>query len=130
MDINTFVRENQGKIVPDPWGGYKGQCVSLVKQWIVANGWEMRKGNAINWQYNGYGQYRWIKNQVWTIPKPGDMAVFQVGSFGHIGIVVGANVLTMDVFNQNWPSGAATDPARITRFNYRNPKCIGFLRHI
>jgi surface antigen len=130
MNINDFVQKYSGKIVADPWGTYKGECVSLVKMWLQENGWPMLRGNAINWQYNGGSAYRWIKNYAWTVPQPGDIAVFQVGVYGHIGIVVSANVRTMDVFNQNWPTGNDTDPARITRFNYTSPKCLGFLRKV
>lgn len=130
MNINDFVAQNQGQIISDPWGTYTGECVSLVKQWIAANGWPMLRGNAIMWQYNGKNGYRWIKNYAWTVPQPGDIAVFQVGSYGHIGIVVSANVRTMEVFNQNWPTGHNTDPAQITTFNYTNPKCLGFVRKI
>jgi surface antigen len=129
MNLNDFIKKYQGKIVSDPWGTYKGECVSLVKMWIKENGWPMKRGNAINWQYNGNGGYTWIKNYWWTIPKPGDMAVFQVGYYGHIGIVVSANMWNMQVFNQNWPQGNDTDPAQITNFNYTKPKCIGFLRY-
>jgi surface antigen len=131
MDLQGFINKYTGKIVADPWGNYKGECVSLCKQWLAFNGWPMLRGNAINWQYNGDGRnYRFYRNYAWTLPKPGDIAVSQVGYYGHIGIVISGNVQTMRVFNQNWPSGNNTDPAKITVFDYRKPKCLGFLRKI
>ena len=131
MNLQAFIEKYRDQLVADPWGNYKGECVSLVKQWLAFNSWPMLRGNAIMWQYNGDGKnYRWIKNYWWTIPQPGDIAVFQVGTLGHIGIVVSGNIHSMQVFSQNWPSGHDTDPAKIAIFNYTSPRCLGFLRHI
>jgi len=131
MNIWNFVARYRGRIVTNPWGTYKGQCVSLVQKWIYENGWPMRSGNAIQWQYNGYGGYRWYKNYWWSVPKAGDIIVFRTGTYGHIGIVMpGANVWHVDVFNQNWPHGKCIDRAIITRFNYLRPKCLGWLRKV
>lgn len=131
MTIQDFVKKYQGKIVADPWGAYKGECVSLVKMWLKENGWPILHGNAINWQYNGGNGYQWIKNYVWTVPKAGDIAVFQIGQYGHIGIVMpGSNGRSMDVFSQNWPTGNDTDPAKVTTFDYVRPKCLGFIRKV
>lgn len=126
--LQGFIILNTGKILADPWGTWKGQCVSLAKQWIAFNGWPMLSGNAIDWQYNGDGKhYRFIKNLATTVPKPGDFAIFSVGKFGHIGIVVNGTVAVMQVFGQNYPLGS---PAKIMQFNYLKPKCIGFLRKV
>lgn len=129
--LRGFIAKYQGKIVGDQNGNYVGQCVSLVKLWLAWCGWPMLRGNAINWQYNGDGKiYKFYRNYWWTVPLVGDMAIFQVGTYGHIGIVVTANLSRMVVFNQNWPSGNATDPAKLTTFDYVHPKCIGFLRKL
>lgn len=128
--ISEFVDKYKGQIVADTWGNYKGECVSLAKQWLAFNGWPALRGNAINWQYNGGRDYKFIRNYAWTVPKPGDLAIFDVGPYGHIGIVTSASLRIMAVFNQNWPRGNNTDPAKITIFDYRHPKCIGFLRKI
>lgn len=122
-----FITKYQGKIVTDPWGGYRGECVSIVKRWISENGWPMKSGNAIQWQNNGDDFYKWIKNTTSAVPSPGDLIVFSIGTYGHIGIVASANAYTVDVFNQNWPHGNSTDPCVITRFNYVNPKVLGWL---
>jgi surface antigen len=130
MTLQQFINEHKGKIVSDPWGTYPGQCVSLVKLWIKENGWPMKAGNAIMWQYNGYGGYKWIPNRPWNSPKPGDIIVFRIGTNGHIGIVVSANVRTVNVLQQNWPRGRGVDPVEIRPFNYTNPKCLGWLRKV
>jgi surface antigen len=131
INMQDFINKYQGQLVTDWWGNYKGECVSLVKRWQGENGWPISRGNAINWQYNGDGKnYTFLKNYWYTIPKCGDMAVFQVGTYGHIGIVTAASLTKMAVFNQNWPSGKDTDPAKITFFDYKHPKCVGFLRKI
>jgi len=127
MSLWDFINKYQGKIVTDPWGGYNGQCVSIVKQWISENNWPMKSGNAIQWQNNGDDFYKWVKNTVSAVPSPGDIIVFSVGQYGHIGVVVSANQFTVDVFNQNWPHGNTTDPCVVTRFNYTNPKVVGWL---
>lgn len=130
MSTNDFFNKYNGKEVTDPWGTYKGECVSLVKMWIKENGWPMRRGNAINWQYNGTPPYKWFVNYPWSVPQPGDMPVFKVGQYGHIGIVMSASSRSMQVFSQNWPTGKDVDPARVATFDYVRPKCIGWLRHI
>jgi surface antigen len=122
-----FISKYQGKIVTDPWGGYRGECVSIVKRWISENGWPMKSGNAIQWQNNGDDFYKWIKNTTSAVPSPGDLIVFSIGTYGHIGIVASANAYTVDVFNQNWPHGNTTDPCVVTRFNYTSPKVEGWL---
>lgn len=127
--LQEFITQNQGKLLADQFGLYKGQCVSLAKQWIRKNKWPMLWGNAIDWQYRGDGKnYKFFKNTASFIPKAGDFAIFSVGKYGHIGVVVSATVKTMKVFNQNWPHGTATDPATTTSFDYVKPKCVGFLR--
>lgn len=129
--LKDFIAKYQGKIVGDQNGNYRGECVSLVKLWLQWCGWPMLRGNAINWQYNGDGRnYKFYKNYAWTVPLVGDMAIFQVGTYGHIGIVVSANGRAMQVFNQNWAQGNNTDPAKITTFDYVHPRAVGFLRKL
>ncbi len=120
----------RGKIVDDGQGNFKGECVSLIKRFLAFNGWPARSGNAISWQYNGFGGYKWIKNYPWVIPSVGDLVVFQVGPYGHIGIIGGANLMFMDVLSQNWPQGNDTNPVGVTRFDYVHPRAIGFLRFV
>lgn len=126
MTIYEFVSKYNGKFI-DNDKVYGAQCVDVVKQWIADNGWKMKSGNAIDWQNNGDDFYKWVKNTTSAVPSPGDIIVFSVGKYGHIGLVVSANVNTVDVFNQNWPHGNTTDPCVVTRFNYISPKVVGWL---
>ena len=126
MTIHEFVSKYDGKFV-DYDKVYGPQCVDIVKQWIADNGWPMKSGNAIDWKNNGDAFYKWIPNTVSAVPSPGDIVVFQVGTYGHIGIIVSANQYTCDVFNQNWPHGNTTDRCVVTRFNYTTPKILGWL---
>ena len=127
MTIFEFVQKHKGQIMKDPWGTYRGECVSLVKRFILANNWPMKRGNAYEWRNNGDDFYKWIPNTRNAVPVAGDIMVFKIGTYGHIGVVVSANELTADVFNQNWPKGNKTDPAQITRFNYVSPQVVGWL---
>lgn len=131
--LKTFMEKYEGKLVTDQFGLYKGECVSLVKQWLRWNKWPMLWGNAIMWQYRGDGKnYRFYKNTKTFVPNPGDMAIFEIKNsvYGHIGIVISGTTKSMKVFNQNWPKGKNTDVAQVTTFNYVDPKCIGFLRKL
>lgn len=125
--LKVFIPKYQGKQVTDPWGFYRGQCVSLVKRWIRDNKWPMRWGNAIDWTKNGYDGYRYYKNTPTFVPTPGDMAIFQTGKYGHIGVVVTATAKSMRVVQQNDP---LKSPVTIKTYNYLNPKCLGFLRKL
>lgn len=139
INLQNFIREWSGKLVTDPWGGYQGQCVSLAKRWCSENRWAIPRGNAIDWQkYHNWNGFIFVPNRITTIPKPGDLAIFYTPvvywqghpiEYGHIGIVVSANIFKMQVFNQNYPHGRCIDPAQLTTFDYRRPKCVGFLRH-
>jgi surface antigen len=125
--LKIFIPKYLGKQVTDPWGFYKGQCVSLVKRWLKDNNWPMRRGNAIDWVNNGYEGYKYFKNTTAFVPTPGDMAIFNVGKYGHIGIVQTATAKSMKVIQQNDPIGS---PVSIKTYNYITPKCVGFLRKL
>jgi len=126
--LNNFIVENRGKYLTDQYGLWRGECVSLVKQWQKYNGWPICKGNAIDWIKNGDGKnYRFIPNTPTFVPKGGDIVIFATGKYGHIGVVYAADVKTMNVFQQNDPIGS---PAKQKIYNYVKPHCLGFLRKI
>lgn len=127
MDYQTFKNKTLGKLVDDGDGNYKGECVSLVKNYIKIQGWPFKRGNAIDWQKNGDDFYKWVKNTPTGVPEQGDFIIFSVGKYGHIGIVDSATSKEVFVLNQNWPHGNDTDPVQITRFDYIKPQCVGWL---
>ena len=131
IQIQNFINKYKGQFVTNADGSYKDECVSLCHRWQDENGWPEIHANAIDWQkFGGWNGYQFIVNHVWTIPKTGDVAVFNCGKYGHVGIVVSANIKSMVVFNQNYPHGTNIDPATLTTFNYTAPKCIGFIRRV
>lgn len=125
--LKKFIPKYQGTLVTDPYGFYRGQCVSLVKRWLQFNKWPMRWGNAKDWVTNGYEGYKYYKNTPKFLPLVGDMAIFNYGKYGHIGIVQSATLRSMKVFQQNDPIGS---PAVVKTYNYTKPPCIGFLRKL
>ena len=124
LKIEEYVKLKNGKFV-----GSK-QCVALVQDYQKFVKWPVRNGNAKDWVKNGNNGYVFIKMRPFFIPRPSDFAIFDIGPYGHIGIVVSSNPLYMRVFNQNWPKGDLTNPAIVTRFNYLRPKILGFLRKV
>jgi len=126
MNYTDFKNKYLGKFI-DYDKAYGAQCVDLIKQWIADNGWPMKRGNAIDWVKNADEFYKWIPNTPSGQPVQGDIIIFSVGQYGHIGVVDCANTKTVDVLNQNWPHGNTTDPVIVTRFNYANPKVVGWL---
>ena len=72
---------------PAPDGGFKGQCVSLVQQYldkVCGIGFKAR-GNAKNWANNIIEG--WDKFDVSNTVKAGDILVYTSGTYGHIVIV-------------------------------------------
>lgn len=133
LQIEKFYNKYKGKIIGDHNNKDVGECVSVVQKYQKEQKWPILYGNAIMWQYHGRtgkDGYRFIPRRLLTVPRPSDFAVFDVGRYGHIGIVMRANVLKMEVVNQNWPSGKLKDPVTLTSFNYKNPTCVGFLRKV
>ncbi len=126
--LKKFIAKYQGQFVRDTYGLYRGQCVSLCKQWLKFNGWQQRSGNAIDWQKNGYNGYAFYPYHTGNIPLVGDMPVFRIGKYGHIGVVQSATNKTMRLFNQNYPHGNTTDAAQVQTFDYAH--CVGFLRKL
>jgi mannosyl-glycoprotein endo-beta-N-acetylglucosaminidase len=125
--LNKFIPKYIGKRVTDPLGFYRGECVSLVKRFIKEMGWPMRRGNAKDWVNNGYEGYKYFKNTPKFVPTPGDIAIFNTGKYGHIGIVLVATIKSMDVLQQNDPIGS---PVAIKKYNYVKPPSVGFLRKL
>lgn len=125
--LNIFIPKYLGKRVTDPFGFFRGECVSVAKRWLKDNNWPMRRGNAKDWVKNGYDGYGFYKNTPTFIPNPGDLAIFDVGKYGHIGVVKSATAKSMKVVQQNDPIGS---PVTIKTYDYVHPKCVGFLRKL
>lgn len=95
ITLGQFIKDTQGKKIAVPWFpfGHKGQCVSLVQQYVKQCLGQPAKarGNAKDW-INTY-----VSAGLGTITKSGrygDLIVFpHEGDFGHIGIYINSTTL-------------------------------------
>lgn len=78
----------QGSVAnPEPDGGFKGQCVSLVQQYLykVCEIAFKARGNAKDWATNIIEG--WDKLSASTTLRAGDIIVWTTGQYGHIAII-------------------------------------------
>lgn len=90
MNLREFERWalSQGSVAnPEPDGGFKGQCVSLIQQYLynVCGIPFKARGNAKDWANNIIEG--WDKFDVSNTVKAGDILVYTTGKYGHIVIV-------------------------------------------
>lgn len=106
--------------------GFGAQCVDIVKQYFadVLN-MPTFQGNAIDYWNKEVPGFNKIKNSAFSYPKPGDLIVWNIGEFGHIGICNWVRTFDLNVFEQNNPIGA---PCGFKTYNYKN--ILGWLRPI
>ncbi len=129
VTLDQFISAWSGKKVPSR-GGILGQCVSLVQHWAEDQGIGGTPVFPVPSAYLMAGKradvFTWVANTPKGVPAPGDIVVFSNrvgGGHGHTGIVVSANLNTLDVFQQNDPMGSG---AHTKRYNYAN--VLGWLR--
>jgi len=133
INLCEFTEKWRGKFVEadgsSPNSPTYRQCVDVVKQWEIENGWKkITRGNAIDYANNADGQfYKFEKNTPRGVPALGSIIIFSGGKWGHVGIVLAANVRAVAVFSQNYPIG---DVCSTRWFNYITPRCIGWLTYI
>lgn len=119
MTLNQFIAKYSGKRV-DADGAYGAQCVDLLKKYYPeVLGVPAIRGNGGDYFANSPIKYFWkIYNTPRAVPRPGDVMVWKKTRtlpYGHVGIVVSANVFWFTTFEQNWPGGSA---CRINRHSY------------
>ncbi len=103
-------------------GYYGAQCVDLIKKYCSDNwGW-MPSGNAKTYSTIALPNSSWtrIKNTLEFIPQPGDIAVWTNGSYGHVAIIISANINSFVSVDQNWynANGTVGSPAAKVTHNY------------
>lgn len=127
--LQQFINQWNGKYVPSR-GGITGQCVSLSQAWAEMNGvtgtpvFPVATARQMGGTRSDF--FTWIPNTPEGVPQPGDIVVWGNswgGGAGHTGVVVAANANTMDVFQQNNPTGK---PALTKTERYND--CLGWLR--
>ena len=89
----------QGSVAnPEPDYGFKGECVSLIQQYLynVCGIPFKARGNAKDWAKNIIEG--WDKFDVSNTLKAGDVLVYTTGKYGHI-VIVNADLKCLE---QNW----------------------------
>lgn len=125
--IQQFINENQGTLVASR-SGITGQCVSLVQKWAEVNGvsgspvFPVANAKDMNGSTR-QDAFTWIKNisgDTSQKPQPGDVVVF---NWNHTGLCVSSDGYTMQLFQQNDPTGSI---AHMKSYNFNG--CTGWLR--
>lgn len=87
ISLKQFINNTKGKKIALPGGGQKGQCVSLVQQYInQCLGQPIKaRGHAKQWKTT------YVKEglgKITTTPRYGDIIVYNIGEYGHIAIYI------------------------------------------
>ena len=103
MTLDKFVITHKVGKSYDYAGGYKGECVSLVKRYIrdVLGFTPQSIGNAKEYWQKRNGNYIKAHFKAVSKPKRGDLFVRTSGTYGHIGIVLSAGDTTYYTIEQN-----------------------------
>ena len=90
---------------------YGAQCVDLIKYYYAYFGKaSYARGNGCDYVSNALpAGWTRIKNTADFVPQPGDIAVWgtELSKYGHVAIILSANVHSFVSMDQNWPSGSA-----------------------
>lgn len=118
MTLNQFIKKYLGKRV-EADGAYPYQCVDLLKKYYPeVLGVPAIRGNGGDYFANSSSKFLKIYNTLRAVPKPGDIMVWKKTRrlpYGHVGIVVSANVWSFTSLDQNWPVGS---PVRLVKHSY------------
>ena len=109
-DALKWVYAQEGKFL-DYDGAYGAQCVDLIAYYYKYLGQSKYvKGNGCDYVSNALpdGWIR-IKNTADFVPEPGDIAVWgtELSAYGHVAIILSADVHSFLSMDQNWPRGSA-----------------------
>jgi hypothetical protein len=129
MTCQAFFDKWGGKAVD--YDGYYGyQCVDLYDQYCLeVLGVRPPLVNGAKDIWNSYptGSFNRVANTPSGVPKKGDVMIWGtgVGTYGHVAIIVDANVNTFRSLDQNWPYSNGTTPSKVITHNYSG--VIGWL---
>lgn len=110
--LDQFISVNTGKTI-DTDGAYDGQCMDLMHKYLQdVFGYplsHLAAGAAMNVYLNfasmaGKDKFAQIANTPTAIPQKGDIVFWGagVGPYGHVAVVVDADVNGFTSFDQNW----------------------------
>ncbi len=112
----------------DEDGWYGAQCVDLILEYCHFLGVNPPRGNAKEWAHLALpAGWTRVQNTPNYIPKPGEIVVWTGGRFGHIGIILSANVRSFTSMEQNVVGNLTTgSPAEVR--THTNWAGLWFLR--
>ncbi|MDD4375490.1 MAG: CHAP domain-containing protein [Clostridia bacterium] len=132
MYFLDFMNKYNGKKV-DFDRAYGAQCVDLFRffnrEVLEINQPKPVEGAKDFWSrysydVNLYSNFEKISNTLTFVPKEGDVAVWNMGKYGHIAMCTGVgDTKKFEAFGQNYPAGSA---CKKVTFNYSN--FLGILR--
>lgn len=100
----------------DEDGWYGAQCVDLILAYCHFLGVTPPRGNAKEWTHLSLPRgWTRVQNTPNYIPQPGEIVVWTGGRFGHIGIILSANVQTFTSMEQNVVGNLTTGSAAEVR---------------
>lgn len=122
MTLDNFVEKYKGKFV-DFDGAYGAQCTDLYRQYVKeVLGFPQSPGvvgAADIWTSYLPDYFDKVPNTPEGIPQSGDIVIWnrRYGAYGHVAIVIKADINTMTCFSQNDPIG---QPCIIKQYSYKN----------
>lgn len=132
-DAGNWVRNSIGKRY-DTDGYYGAQCKDYANAYSIWLGHPLKASNAApTWTIAQDPFWQKLANTPTFVPQIGDIVVWGAWSgnpYGHIGIVLDANVNSFRSVDQNWFNANSTvgSPAAVVSHNYTSPRVVGFLR--
>jgi surface antigen len=140
MNHSQFTGKFNGKFI-DYDNAYGFQCVDLMRKYVL-DVYGLKPyvaipttGNAKNIFYNFRDNkyFKKVLNTPNNMPKKGDIVFFKTsvlppwfyGFAGHVAVVDSANVMSMILFGQNYPTGSACS---FRKFSYKD--CLGWLSRV
>jgi surface antigen len=118
----------------DTDGYYGRQCKDYANAYANFHGHPLQPSNAnATWTIAQDPFWQKLANTPTFLPQVGDIVVWGAWTgnpYGHIGVVLDANLNTFRSVDQNWFNANSTtgSPAAIVSHNYTNPRVVGFLR--
>lgn len=118
MSVKTaladLIKRYSGKAGVGDTPGNRGQCVGLVEVWTDSLGLPHTWGNAKDLlDQADRAHFLVIRNSPTNYPVRGDVVVWGGawgGGFGHTGVVLMADVMSLTVFQQNDPTDSRPHP--------------------
>jgi len=106
------------------WDNHFGfQCVDVYRQYchevLEIPQSPLVKGAKNIWTTYLKEHFKQVPNTPEGVPQQGDIVIWDVGTYGHVGICDHATVSTVTCFEQNW-LGGGTRPAEIRRHGYKD----------